>query len=518
MRIELRALDRSRRVARPRGAGEPADVTAMLGLSAALARTVAAIVDRRSGRSRSRASPPTRPGSHQARLDPAQFEARFDSLALDRIDATLQREGLSVQALVRPRPERSIPCATSCTAKIADLEPRLAQVDAQAQAARAAAGARTRRPRRQALAAERARLNREYGMLEARLEAGAPAGCARRPARRRRSPSAGAPLYARQLFEQTPERAVADVWLDAAHALGEELGELGRMLRSWWVVAAHRRAVSHVACWRLLTLAGARRRAMAMLWRWLRRRIAVPATRPRASAKALAVDRRHSCVSLLTAPLVTLAAIEVLGALPAVAGSLIEIAYGLGMAVAIAAFGRADCQRRARARRAGAPPRSRSTMRRRHVLTRAWSGARARWALLVLSCWSCTRCWTRRRCSSSPPTCVRAGDLRRCLAQLLVVLVPPRAQDASEALPRALWIRAIGWLVLTVMVVALLTGYVGLRRPSWPSGCCRRSPCSACSICCSSSRTRCSSSGSAPAPRAAARSRPISASVRAGSG
>ena len=47
------------------------------------------------------------------------------------------------------------------------------------------------------------------------------------------------------------------------------------------------------------------------------------------------------------------------------------------------------------------------------------------------------------------------------LAQLLWSSHRQRANLEAETLPRALWIRTIGWLVLAVMLVALVTGYSG---------------------------------------------------------
>ena len=128
------------------------------------------------------------------------------SLALDRVDATFKREDLSVQSLFDLGQSLN-PLREELQAKIAELEPRLAQVDArlkqlgpapaQGGAARERGDCRRARP-----PCRRARHARRQ------LEAGAPAGGARRRARRadHRAPAlALRPAIVRAV----PERALA---------------------------------------------------------------------------------------------------------------------------------------------------------------------------------------------------------------------------------------------------------------------------------------------------------------------
>jgi small-conductance mechanosensitive channel len=195
------------------------------------------------------------------------------------------------------------------------------------------------------------------------------------------------------------------------------------------------------------------------LQRWLRRRVAAAAPgAPTRFGKALAALGVVLRIVLVT-PLATAAAIAVLEHFGLLPDRLIEIAYGLAIGVAIAAAGRAV----ATGVLAPEAPERRLialddvTV---QVLMRAlvWS-ARAM-GLLVLSL------VVHKVLAAAPVLLVTtnmAFALAVCalLAQLLWASYRPRENPDAETLPRALWIRTIGWLVLTVMVVALLTGYSG---------------------------------------------------------
>ena len=110
--------------------------------------------------------------SEAAQLDAARA-------ALDRIDSSLKREGLSVQALFELGAEPQSRARRALDAKIADLEPRLRPGRWQLKQL-GPVPAQGAPPESAALAAERARLNGEFSELDADLEAGAAAGRARR--------------------------------------------------------------------------------------------------------------------------------------------------------------------------------------------------------------------------------------------------------------------------------------------------------------------------------------------------
>src|SRR5262245_56471971 len=99
----------------------------------------------------------------------APESARLDAirLTLDRIDATFRREGLAVQALF-DLGQGLNPLREELQAKIDDLGPRLAQVDARLKQL-GPAPAQGAPPESEAIAGERARLGQEIGALEPAL-------------------------------------------------------------------------------------------------------------------------------------------------------------------------------------------------------------------------------------------------------------------------------------------------------------------------------------------------------------
>ena len=155
--------------------------------------------------------------------DPAELEAI--RLLLDRIEGTLRREGLSVQALY-DLGQTLNPTRDDLHARVADLEPQFAQVEARLKQL-GPPPAKDAPPETPALAEERVRLNKEYSEIEAPLKqtrvlAERADQLSDQITERRRA------AYARQLFEQSPSVLSPTLWLDSTHALGGELSELGR--------------------------------------------------------------------------------------------------------------------------------------------------------------------------------------------------------------------------------------------------------------------------------------------------
>jgi potassium efflux system protein len=391
-------------------------------------------------------------GLDSMRLDSASLDSA--SLALDRADATFKREGLSVQALFDLG--RSLnPLREELQAKVADLEPRLAEVDAQLKQL-GPAPAQGAPPESAAIAAERARLAGDAAALDvalkqARLLAARADDLAAQITERRRS------LYARQLLEPSPSVLSPFVWLDAAKALAEELGRLGELMQSTWASLRNEGGLIRGVL-AALTLA-ALGIAMAMLWRWWQRRIVAPVAAPTRFAKALASTGVFLLVAV-TAPLVTLAAIEVLEAYQLLPGRWIEIAYGLGIAVAIAAFGRAI------ASGALAPD---APWRRLVALDDEMAAVLARhlvWAARALG--ALVFALVLHKILDAPPVLVVASNMLFALVigglllHLLLSSHRARMPAADEAAQPALWLRAIAWLALAVIVTALVAGYGGL--------------------------------------------------------
>ena len=171
-------------------------------------------------------------------------------------------------------------CATSCAAKIADLEPRLAQVEERLKQL-GPAPAKDAPPESAAIADERARLpteleRRSTPLKQARLLAARADQIAEQITEQRRA------AYARQLFAQSPSVLSPIVWLDSAHALGERARRLRRRAARWADLrcapenlVAYRRS----RCSRLLALGIAMVDAVALV---------------AAAAPALPAPRRHA--------------------------------------------------------------------------------------------------------------------------------------------------------------------------------------------------------------------------------
>jgi potassium-dependent mechanosensitive channel len=397
---------------------------------------------------------PESPRPDSPRADSAVPDsARLDAirLTLDRADATFKREGLSVQALF-DLGQGLGPLRDELQARIDDIGPRLAQADARLKQL-GPPPAQGAPPESEAIAGERARLAGEIGALDpalkqARLLAARADELSDQITERRRS------LYAQQLFEPSPSVLSPFVWLDAAKAFAEELGLVGEMMRSWWV--SLRREGGFVrAVLAALTLGGLGI-AIAMLWRWWQRRTVVAAAEaPTRFAKVLASIGAFLRVAV-TAPLVALAAIEVLEAYQLLPDRWLEIAYGLGIAVAIAAIARAIASGVLAAdapwRRLVALDDEIATAFTRHLV---WAG-RVLGALLFAL--------VLHKVLDVPPVLVVATNMLFTLAiggLLLHLLLSSHRLRADEATHPALWLRAIAWLVLAVIVTALVAGYSG---------------------------------------------------------
>ena len=369
------------------------------------------------------------------------------------IDSSLKREGLPVQVLF-DLGQMLDPVRDELYAKIADLEPRLAQVDGQLKQL-GPVPAQGAPPESAALAAERARLNGEFSELDAtlkqaRLLAARADELAEQITERRRS------LYARQLFEQSSSVLSPWIWLDAGKAFAEELGALGELIKSAWQSLRDGDALLRGVLAALsLAVLGV---ALVLLWRWWQRRVAAPVSAPTRFAKVLASIGVLLRVAV-TGPLAALAVIEVLEIFQLLPDRWVEIAYGLGIAVAVAAFGRAIAAavfapdaswRRLVTLDDGAAQAFAS-----HLV---W-GARAMAVLLLVI--------VLHRVLDAAPVLFVASNMLFALAigglllHLLLASHSARAQAADEAAPRALWLRAIAWLVLAVIAVALVAGYSG---------------------------------------------------------
>ncbi|MCC6777676.1 MAG: mechanosensitive ion channel family protein [Hyphomicrobiales bacterium] len=401
-------------------------------------------------------APPEVTRTEDTKFDPAAIEGRLGSvkLALDRIAASLQRDGLPVPILFDLA--QSIgPVREQLDAAVAELEPRLGQLDAALKQVGPppAAG----QPAESAtITAERARLQAEYSAVDAvlkqtRLLTTRADELADQVAQRRRS------LYARQLLEQSPSVLSPFLWLDAARALVEEWEALRELLATSWTALRDRDLALRGALAALLL--GAIAAALLALWRWWQRRVAAPLIAPSRFGKVLASIGLLVRIAV-TAPLAALAALQVLEGFGLLSDRWVEIAYALAIAIAIAAVGRAvavgvlapDAPSR---RLVGVD----DDEARRIAAHFVWAARIMGMLLLALV--------VHRVLDAAPVLFVASNmlfALALCALLLHLLLSSHRARAAAEEVsaPRALWLRAIAWVVLTFALLALAAGYAGL--------------------------------------------------------
>jgi small-conductance mechanosensitive channel len=384
------------------------------------------------------------PAADTARLETARLE-------LDRVETALRRDGLTVQALYELGQALN-PVREALRDAIAEVEPRLAQVEARLKQIGPPPG-KDAPPEAPALAEERARLNQEFAALDAllkqaRLLMARADQLGEQITERRRA------LYAQQLFAQTPSVFSTAIWLEAGRALAGEAADFAALMSAWWDLLRDPASRTRVgwAVLALIVLAG----AFAALWRWWRRRLAAVPEAATRFGRALASLGALARVAL-AAPLATFAAMEVLEAFALLPDRLIDIAYGFGIAVAIAAFGRAVAvgalAPQSPSRRLLAIDDGLARSITRHVTWGARAMAAAAFLLVV------------HRMLDAPPALpiVTSMLFALAVATLLVNLLWSSARREAEAhaLPRALWLRAVGWLVAGVIALALAMGYAG---------------------------------------------------------
>jgi potassium efflux system protein len=370
---------------------------------------------------------------------------------LDRIDTALKREGLTVQALY-DLGKSLTPVREDLRNRIAEAEPKLAQAEARLKQL-GPAPAKDAPPEAASLAEERARLTEEFAALDAALKQtrsllARADQLADQIAERRRG------AYASQLFTQTPSVLSIALWLEAGRGVGGEFAAAGELMRAWWDVLRDPNNRTRVlwAVLALIVLTG----AVVLLRHWWQRRIAA---RPGAATRFGKALRSLGLLvqAALTAPLVAFAVIEVLDGFALLPDRLIDIAYGFGISVAIAAFGRAVAvavlEPDAPERRLVAIDDTLAQSLVRHFIWAARAVATAAFLLVV------------HKMLDAPPALVVATSMLFALAVaalLLHLLWSSARRDAEEhALPRALWLRAVGWLVLGTIAAALALGYAG---------------------------------------------------------
>jgi small-conductance mechanosensitive channel len=381
-----------------------------------------------------------------AALEPIKAE-------LDQIETALRREGLRSAALGELR-DRLTEARDRLRAQAEALEPQLADLDARIKQL-GERPAPTAPPEDPAIAAERERLARAHGEIDTalkqvRLTALRADQLAERVTDRRRA------NFAQRLFARTSSVLDLSFWREVADALPREVRSVGFLAQSWANYAHETGGTSGIAA-AAVTLLVLALGAMAFV-RWWRRRAFIPIRAETRFSKALA-----ALISLvqvaITAPIATLAVLLVFDTYELLPPRIWEIGTGLVFAVAMASFGHGV----AAGLFAPHEPARRllpidDETARRLAAHLTW-GARGLGVAVFLN--------TIHRAVVAPValTVATSALLALFVAALVangLLRIRETGQDGTTDVgPRAQWIRAAAWLVISAMLVALAIGHIG---------------------------------------------------------
>jgi potassium-dependent mechanosensitive channel len=245
-------------------------------------------------------------------------------------------------------------------------------------------------------------------------------------------------------------------WREVVDALPRELRSVSVLVQSWASYAHDTGGTSGIAA-AIATLIALAVAGMVFV-RWWRRRALVPLRTDTRFAKALAALVSLAQVAV-TAPLATLAVLLVFDAYELLPPRLWEIGTGLVFAVAMASFGHGV----AAGLFAPHEPARRllpidDEAARRLAIHLTW-GARGLGAAVFLN--------TIHRAVVAPVSLTVATSallslfVAALVANGLLRIRETGADGTADVGPRAQWLRAAAWLVISAMLVALLVGYIG---------------------------------------------------------
>jgi potassium efflux system protein len=382
-----------------------------------------------------------------------QNASGFDAIVatLDRVGGATRAESVSDGQLDEWR-EEIAKLRDELRGRVETLQPRLSQAEtALKQLGTApAAGAAPEAP---AIAAERARLDRLRGELDAALKQAKLLSLradeiGERITERRRT------NFTRQLFIRQSSVLDPALWTATASALVEDARDIAELSRSWATfLRINGGFVSLIAV--LVTLLGAAT-AVALLRRWSARRQRIheaSASRFGRALSALLVFARI----VLTLPALVLATVMVLDALNLLPLRIAAIGFGLVGALAIASFGRGVGE----ALFAPATPERRlmalddraARLLRDHLV---WGGRILGLVVFLNALHKTLYAPVVLTVATSALLSILVAAL---LAHLLLRLRPdPSRPDAN---PHLQWLRAAAWLVIAGIIVSLVSGYVG---------------------------------------------------------
>ena len=380
-----------------------------------------------------------------AAADPNGFAAA--KLMLDEIETAAGRESIGGAALVELR-TRAVAAHDALLAKAADIGGKLAA--AQAQLKDLGPPPSDGRAETPAVAAERARLTALIAEL------GATANLARQLATRAgqifdRVNERRRILFTDKLLERSPSLFDTGLWLDAARDLSDELRGIASLAGSWGRFVADAGYDRIGAA--LATLFGLALAAV-VAWRAFRSRLAIEKPRDGRFGKALAglVDL---AIAALPAPLAIAVVIATLDAYALLPATIRQFAVGFNLAVAVASFGR-GIARGALAPEAPSrrlPPMGDATARQLygHLL----------WAVRAIAAAVFLNAVHRQVVAPLTLTIATSALMALAIGMLLVHLLRRLRQRPEGPAPSAPGMMAIGWIAATLILGALIAGYIG---------------------------------------------------------
>ena len=387
-------------------------------------------------------------GQSDAPAAPASVETA--RLALDRLETTLKSEHLTTDELI-DLAATGVPVRDALQKRIAELEPRVAQAEARLkQLGPVPAAGAPAEP--EALAAQRAQLTKNFADLDAelkqaRLLAVRADQLAQSIIERRYS------AYARELFTRSWSVLDPRFWIAVADALVDDSERVANLFVTWGRFIAEEGSTVRVLA-ALATLVIVFIAAALGLRRWNTWvRAQHPASRFGKAMRSLMAFVRGAAL----APLLVLAAVEIVKAFGLLPSQFNEIARGLVAATALGGFGYGV----ARGVLAPYEP-ERRLLAVSDRAARLLSGHLTAAALLIALFGFLD---VVQKAVYSPPILIAFASVVFALANagiLLHLLFRLRAGADGvdeQRVPDQAWIRGLAWLATAAILIAVLSGY-----------------------------------------------------------
>ncbi|HEX2656210.1 MAG TPA: DUF3772 domain-containing protein [Xanthobacteraceae bacterium] len=376
-------------------------------------------------------------------------------LSLDQSEAAIARDGLSLQSLTDLRGAIAR-VRDELRGRSAEIEPHLAQADQRLKEI-GPAPAKDAPPESASISAEREQLNRTYSDLDAvykqvkLLSLRADQMLERINERRRM-------IFARALLERTSSVLDPLLWIEAARAIPGDVRGISFLLRSWWGYAADNVGAPRIAI-AFAMLAGLAFVAVMFARWWRSRHAAIEMANPAQLGKVL-IGTRVLLETTVAVPIVMIAILVTLNTFDLLPELIVQVNRGLLVAVLTASFGHGV----ARGLFSIGRPEYRlftldDVAARTLHMHLVWA-ARAFGATIFLN--------VLHKATVAPVAITIATNallafvIGGLILHLLLRLRVVSGEAPAEASRPGQWLRVVGWVAVTVIAVALLTGYIGL--------------------------------------------------------